>query len=626
MSANERCGVVPQLDGNPSSICLSELASRWKASKSGTTAALIVRELDAAHQALGLPTVRLKILRSYTVEPIVPWLRAEALVHGLDLQVRVGGFGSFAHEILDPDTNLYNEPLDVILLATQTRDWTSAIWTRFADLDRDAVFHEQNHVLRDLETMISVLRSRTSATLLVSNFDLPATPRLGLADTQTEFGQTQVIAEMNRRLAAIVRDTPGAYLVDYDGLVCRFGRMNWVNENQWQTTRLPVASAHIGDLAHEWARHVRVAVLPSRKVLVTDLDNTLWGGVLGEVGAEGIVVGREHPGWRYQQIQRALLDLHRRGILLTIASKNDHTEALECIDSHPEMLLRSRHFSAVRINWNDKAQSVEEIAAELSVGIDSLVFLDDNPVERENVRLRRPEVHVIDLPADPAGFAAALQSDPSFDSLALTEDDRSRNRYYAQQRERRTAEDGTRSREEFLEILGQKVKIARADNRSSARIAELTRKTNQLNLTTRRYSPAEIGSMVQARGVEVLTVRVEDRFGDNGIVGVAILRKLGQRVEIDTLLLSCRVIGRMIETAVLSYLVDFTEEWGATEIVGWFRPTAKNAPTKEVYREHGFRKEKDGPDGQSFWRLQLKDTTPGCPVFIELCGEIPVHG
>lgn len=598
----------------------------WKASRSGATANRILREIETVVPDSPLRPVRLKVLRSYTVEPIIPWLRAEALLHDLNLDVDVGGFGSFAHEILADNSELYQEQYDVMLLATQTRDWSAALWSQFADLDPEKVFEERDRVLRDIETLIAAVRSRTTATLLVTNFDQPAVPCLGLADRQAECGQIEVLTEMNRRLAAIVRRSPAVHLIDYDGLTARFGRKEWVNEGQWQTTRLPVASAHIGDLASAWVRYLRAVTLPARKVLVTDLDNTLWGGILGEDGLNGIIVGKDHPGWRYREVQRALLDLHRRGILLAIASKNDEAEALECIDSHPEMLLRSKDFAAIRINWNDKAQSVDEIARELSVGTDSLVFLDDNPVERENMRVRRPEVHVLDLPEDPAAFAAALRDDTSFDSLVLTEDDRDRNRYYAEHRKRRAAQVESQTRDEFLEILAQKVTIAPADDRSVVRIAELTRKTNQLNMTTRRYAQGEIQALVQDKGVAVLSVRVEDRFGDNGVVGVLILRRTDARVEIDTFLLSCRVIGRSLEPAILSYVARFCEEWGAKEVVGWYRPTTKNGPAATVYSDCGFRKVEQDPEGDTLWRLDLASALPTTPASIEIHGEVPVHG
>ena len=303
-------------------------------------------------------------------------------------------------------------------------------------------------------------------------------------------------------------------------------------------------------------------------MLVTDLDNTLWGGVIGENGLEGIQVGMEYPGAAYRALQRVMLDLYRRGIILAICSKNNVADAMEALEQHPGMLLRPEHFAALRINWDDKAQNLREIAAELNVGRDSLAFLDDNPVERARISDELPEVTVIDLPSDPSWFAQALQAVPVFERLAVSSEDRERGRYYGEQRQRVESQRNATSLEDFLRSLQQEVEVAPVTAETLIRVAQLTQKTNQFNLTTRRYSEQKIAELAASSHWSVYSIRVKDRFGDNGIVGVMITHDAGKVCEIDTFLLSCRVIGRTIETALLSFMVDSARARGMEQLQG----------------------------------------------------------
>ena len=354
----------------------------------------------------------------------------------------------------------------------------------------------------------------------------------------------------------------------------------------------------------------RVAALPSpldrkvRKALVTDLDNTLWGGVIGEDGMNGIRVGEEYPGAAYQALQRAMLDLYQRGIILAVCSKNNLSDAMEVFEHHPGMLLRPQHFAVLRINWNDKAQNLREIAAELNIGIDALAFLDDNPVERQWVRSQLPEVTVIDLPDDPMGYAQALRDNPVFERLSLSTEDRERARYYAEQRLRTELEQNVASLEDFYQSLQMEVEISLVTTETLARIAQLTHKTNQFNLTTRRYSEQQIAGMAADRDWRVYSLRVRDRFGDNGLVGVAITRYQERICEIDTFLLSCRVIGRTVETAILATIAEQARIKGSESLIGWFLPTKKNAPAKDFYSSHGFTCTLE-EDGKSRWEFDL---------------------
>ena len=312
-----------------------------------------------------------------------------------------------------------------------------------------------------------------------------------------------------------------------------------------------------------------------------------------------------------------MLDLVRRGILLAICSKNNPEDAMEALHNHSGMLLKPKDFAAVRINWSDKAQNLREIASELNLGGDALAFLDDNPVEREQVRSALPEVMVIDLPENPLAYAATLRDCPVFERLALSHEDLQRTVLYAAQRERSHAEQNFQGKEDFFRYLEQEALVVPVLPASFARVAQLTQKTSQFNLTTRRHTEPQIADMAGRPGWQVLSLKVRDRFGDHGLVGVAITRDEGESCEIETFLLSCRVIGRTVETALLSRLAQSASSRGRQRLIGRFFPTKKNAPARDFYARHGFQLLEENPQG-SAWSLDLQHHTIDTPEWIRL--------
>jgi FkbH-like protein len=328
----------------------------------------------------------------------------------------------------------------------------------------------------------------------------------------------------------------------------------------------------------------------------------------------GIQLGPEDPGAAYQSLQRAILDLYHRGIILAVCSKNNPSDAMEALENHPGMLLRPHHFAALRVNWNDKAQNIHDIACELNIGIDAVAFLDDNPVEREWVRSRLP-VTVIDLPQDPMDYAGALRDSPMFERVTLSDEDRERGRYYAEERQRTEVRCGTASLEDFYRSLQMEIEIFSANAQTLTRVAQLTQKTNQFNLTTRRYTEQQIAEMTASSEWRVYSLRARDRFGDNGLVGVAIARFDGDFCEIDSFLMSCRVVGRTIETAFLSHVAAEALHRGARHLRGWYLPTKKNDLVKDFYESHGFKLIGEREKG-SLWELGLHNGFIRTPEWI----------
>lgn len=595
------------------------LAQLWQQEAGLSTASYLCSCYEALRQYRPLVASRLYILRSFTVEPLVPLVRAAAFVHGMDVQVQIGDFNTYTQDILDPTSRLYQYAPDVVILAVQTRDLAPELWEAYPDLSAAEASAAVDRSVACFRDLIQAFRSHSQAHLIVHALEVPVLPSQGILDSQIATSQVAAIQHINRELCRVANDHSGVYVLDYDAVIARHGRASWHDERKWLTMRMPIATTHLVHVAHEWIRFLYPLVGKVCKALVTDLDNTLWGGVIGEDGMEGIQVGPEYPGAAYRALQRVMLDLYQRGIILAVCSKNNLADAMEVFETHPGMLLRPQHFAALRIDWNDKAQNLCEIAAELNIGTDALVFLDDNPVERERVRAALPEVTVLELSNDPMTYAQTLRTAPIFERLALSEEDRERGRYYAEQRQRLELEQSATSLEDFYRSLQQEVEMAPVTPASLVRVAQLTQKTNQFNTTTRRYSEQQITAMAASADWHVYAVRVKDRFGDNGLVGVVITHDAADSCEIDTFLLSCRVIGRTVETAILSFVAEQARTRGMQSLHGWFLPTKKNAPARDCYASHNFQVLEERDNG-CLWSLDLHSQDIVCPAWVQLQG------
>jgi len=595
----------------------AHLTELWRERPTPATASYILNQATILRDHMLFVPCRLAILRSFTVEPLAPMLQASALAAGIDLITQASDFNTYAQEILDPDSQLYQFAPDAAILCVQTRDIAPDLWDSFTSLSENKINAAIARVADTFDELINQFRCNSQAHLILHNLELPPTPSQGLLDTQTAISQVAAIERINQRLRQTVLKYRGVYLLDYDGVVARYGRSRWTDERKWLTMRAPIAANAMIELVNEWLSFLHPITGRVCKALVVDLDNTLWGGVIGEDSIEGINLASEYPGAAYLSLQKAILDLYHRGVILAVCSKNNYADAMAVIESHPEMLLRPRHFAALKINWNDKAQNLREIAAELNIGVDALAFLDDSPAERVLIRSELPEVTVIELPDDPMSYAQTLRNCPAFERLSLSEEDRNRGHYYAEQRHRTESRQSATSLEDFYHSLDQEVEVAKVNSQTLARVAQLTQKTNQFNLTTRRYSEQQIAEMAADSNHCVYSARVKDRFGDHGLVGVVVIREAGDTWEIDSFLLSCRVIGRTVETAILSFIADEARVIGVKQLRGWFLPTKKNVPAQDFYPSHHFQMLNETENG-SLWAINLSNQKIICPEWIKL--------
>jgi FkbH-like protein len=357
----------------------------------------------------------------------------------------------------------------------------------------------------------------------------------------------------------------------------------------------------------------------SRKCLVLDLDNTLWGGTIGDDGIEGITLGQgDATGEAFLEVQRTALALRDRGIVLAVSSKNDDAVARTAFAAHPDMLLRADHIAVFQANWNDKATNIAAIARELSLGIDALVFLDDNPVERNFVREALPQVAVPELPHDPALYSRTLAAAGYFETVAFSAEDRKRAEYYQDNARRVALQSNVGDLDAYLASLEMRISFRPFDEEGRARIAQLINKSNQFNLTTRRYSEAEVAGIEADPEVLSLQVRLVDRFGDNGMIGVVVARpRDAETLEIDTWLMSCRVLGRRVEHAVLREIVLQARARGVSKLIGVYLPTAKNAMVAEHYAKLGFALVARAESGASTWELHTAVELEAAPMAVD---------
>jgi FkbH-like protein len=580
---------------------LSAATELWAADPSVLTANLLCSLRDQHPLIAPARRLRVFISRSVTCEPLVPQIRAESLVSRVDVELVLGDFNTWMQELLGFDRP---DRFDVHVVMTRGEDLSPPLWNDFASLSTAAVDHEIERVLRDVSQACRAFRASNATKLVLCVPDMPAFADGGVLDAQLERSQAQSFRLLQSGFRQIAQDVSGVVLLDYDGLVSRSGRAAWYDQRTWELARMPFSKPASRVLSAEIAR-VLVAMAGSNiKAVAVDLDNTLWRGVVGEDGIEGIAVAEEGPGRPHWLLQRHLKALTHRGILLTILSKNNESDALRAIREHPGMVLREADFSAMRINWLEKSQNIGELAAELGIGVDAFAFLDDNPVERAAMRRDRPEVAVLEMPSEGSALSTWFRQIPMLERAFITEEDRNRSVLYAVRKEQQALERDVGNRESFLAALEQVIDATAADQSSIPRIAQLTQKTNQFNLTTRRYDEAAIAEMANDTAHVVVGFRVRDRFADHGLVGVGIMETREQVARIDTLLLSCRVIGRDVERAMLAHLVSVARDHGCHTLRGEFIPTAKNSVCARTYESAGF-DAAEPSESSSWWSLRL---------------------
>jgi FkbH-like protein len=582
-------------------------------------AAYLQASREIARRCPDLLPVRVTLLASFTLDLIRPYLEVELARHGLAARLDIAPFNTVARELLDPESETARSGPDVIFVAQALEDVAPGLARDTALLPDTEIERQMADAVSQVVRLVSTYRERSASPIVVHAFPLP--PLAGAFEAAlAPRSPAVIIHELNRRLVDALSSVPGVFVLGTDQVLATVGYGQVYDPKLAHLGRAPLTSIALLELARAQASLTQAILGRTARCLVLDLDGTLWGGVVGELGAAGIQLGGAYPGSAYQDFQRTLLSLVRRGVLLAINSKNNPRDVDDVFDRHPEMLLRREHFAAVRVNWRDKPSNMRDIAAELNLGLESLVFFDDNPAERALMREMLPSVRTLDVPADPTQYSAALARSRVFDRIALLAEDRQRASMYQAQARRRALQASSATLEGFLESLEMVVAIDPLTSSTLPRAVDLINKTNQFNVTTRRHSAAEVAEMAASGRCGIFTLRLSDRFGDQGIVGVAIVR-LGEAAQIETFLLSCRVIGRSVETALLRYVADWAHAHGSTSLDGEVVPTPKNTPARDVFARHGFQRLHEDDRG-SRWRLDLNSIPFEWPRYIRRAGQM----
>ncbi|HET7314095.1 HAD-IIIC family phosphatase [Salinisphaera sp.] len=561
--------------------------------------------------ALQLP-VDLKVawVGNHTLEPALRYAAVSAFVHGVVLGSHAGGYNQHVQAVLDPGSALHAYAPDAIVISLFLRALAPSLVSGGAALSAEMRKTEAQRVLEHVEQWVEAAKTNTQAALMVCNFPRHSVTGLGLADLRSPVSSAALIGWLNDNLAAAYRDDPRVHVLDVDRAIANAGRQASWNPRMYHLAKIAWDGPGLQAAAQTIARALCALVTPAKKCLVLDLDNTLWGGVVGEDGIGGLKIETGDPvGEAFQEFQRVLLDIKARGVLLALVSKNnpeDVDEAFSTID----MPLSRADFAAWRVNWEHKPLNIESIAAELNIGVDSIVFVDDNPAECELVRQTLPEVEVIGLPRDPADYAELLQQSWSFDKLTLTEEDTRKTEQYLENAARtenlRTATDLSA----YLENLGTSVEIGAAASKDLARLHQLFSKTNQFNLTTKRYTLVELKQFAESEEWLFEWIRVKDNFGDLGLVGAYLVNLSDKTPEIDSFILSCRALGREIETAAANRIKQKVFNSGAEALFARFAPTAKNRPAESFYESQGFDVIAENDTGEKRYRLDRAQARP----------------
>jgi FkbH-like protein len=564
------------------------------------------------------PVLRVAMVGDITLHPLVTCTRVALALRDVPASVWGGEPARLAEYVLAEQSPLYELHPDVIIFALTEATWLPGLQTGLLAMEEKARLAAVNTSFAQVEQWVATVLERTTASVFLQTVSPAQLSPLGLLDHQHAQGQHGLVERINCRLREFAARTGRLYVFDLDAVVRQHGAASAFDARMFALQQFPFSRAFTVTLGEAYGKTLRALRGAARKCVAVDLDNTLWGGIAGEDGPGGIVLGDTPTGRAFVAFQRTLLALRDRGVLLAVCSKNNPEDADEVLCRHPDMVLRPEHFAARRMNWQDKATNLMEIAAELNIGTDALVFVDDQPFERDLVRARLPEVLVVDLPADPAYYSQALLAVEEIETLVVTEDDRLRAQRYEEQGARETFRCAAGSLEDYLQGLEMRLQVVPADELFRARMLQLVQRTNQFNLTTRRYTDAEFRALVASPLCRVYGLRVADRFGDNGLVGVAIVRIAEGSWCLDSFLLSCRVLGRSIEEAFVQYIATEAKAAGARALVGQFIPTSKNSQVRDFYRRAGFTLVQEHPNGSTEWQLLLSDFVPHYPAWAVL--------
>jgi FkbH-like protein len=539
--------------------------------------------------------IKVAFLSSFTINGLSESLQVKCSKKQISCNSYVAGYNQYNQEILDKKSDLYSFSPDITFLILDTRSIFGDLFYSpysITKLERETFVNEK---IIEIINLITKFNETSKSKLVITNLTLPYYSPYGIAETKTSYGFHDAILDFNKKLKEYLLNINSVYVFDFFKFIIKHGENNVFNFQNYLFGDIKISLNYIPYLANEFIPYIISFLGLTKKCIVVDLDNTLWGGIVGEDGFDGIRLGHQPPGNAFIEFQKYLKALSQRGILLAINSKNNFDDAIQVIREHPFMILTENDFSCIKINWNNKASNMLEISEELNIGLDSIVFFDDDPVNRELIKEIMPEITTLDLPHDPSLYSEVIQSLHDFSTFQITSEDTKRGQMYLEQKQRTKSQNSLSNISEFLKTLNLEIEIKKTNSFTIPRISQLTLKTNQFNLTTKRYHEDQIQKFSEDDDILINCAQIKDKFGDNGITGVFIVKKTNlDEWFLDTFLLSCRVMGREAEKAMLYFIINQAKKNNVKRLKAKFIPTLKNKPIEDFllnskfYEENGF--------------------------------------
>ena len=564
-------------------------------------------------------TVRIALISDSTAQYMTPLFKTLLCQNGVRADVYESAYGTAELEILDPTSGLYAFEPDVIVLANSVLALRDRYYTFTGDRTRFVADQ-----LETFESLWSALRARSTAAIIQTNYVVPNEKLFGSYDDRVGMSFTWAVTQLNQGLAQAARQD-GFFLSDIDHVAAYHGRKHWLDEKMWLLAKAFCAFEYLPDAVKSSVDIILSLNGKAVKCVVLDLDNTLWGGIIGDDGLEGIRLGHLGDGEAFVRFQLFLRALHQRGILLAVCSKNNPDTARLPFRHHPEMVLKEDDITVFVANWVSKAENIRQIADILRIGLGSMVFLDDNPFERGVVRDALPEVIVPELPEDPAEYVRCLTELNLFETTSYSALDAGRAELYRVDAQRKLAERSFVNAEDHLKSLEMKIVCQRFEPFHLPRIVQLLQRSNQFNLLTRRFNQVQCEAFMRdTENWLPIYLSLRDKYGDNGIIGVIVGRVEPQVLSIEEWVMSCRVLARGVEQFAMNYMVAEARERGLQIIKARYVPTAKNGMVKNFFGGMGFRQVSESADGVIDWDLETSAYQPGVH-FIEVDAGDALH-
>ncbi len=534
-------------------------------------------------------SIKIGVLSSSTIKCLKETLFVKCYETGIIPDIYVADYNQYTDEIFNEGSGLYKFDPDLIIIFIDTMAISGDYYLLPYKITEDERRNWGHESFSKIISLIEGVKKRFSAKILLHNFEVPVFSPLGIVENKEGFGFIESIQFLNASLRDTFKSDNQVFVFDYESFCSKIGKRNLLNYKMYYLGDIKLDFQYMPELCKEYLSYIKPQLSIFRKCIVLDLDNTLWGGIIGEDGLEGIKLGPTPEGRSFWEFQKYLLSLFHRGVILAINSKNNVDDAMNVLRKHPYMVLKENHFAAMKINWDDKVSNMRLIAEELNIGTDSMVFFDDDEFNKMMLRDAMSEILVVDTPADPALYLKTLMEIDDFNIFSVTEEDKRKGQMYVEQRKRQELRQVVKNITEYLRNLEIVVTIEKPNLFNIPRISQLTQKTNQFNMTTRRYLEEDIKEFSKNGDYVVVSAKVEDKFGDNGITGVIIAEKSFDKWRIDTFLISCRIIGKGVEEALLAYVIEIAMKERAVCLLGEFIPTSKNAAARDFYKKNGFK-------------------------------------